>query len=110
MISILHCKFTPWYTLIIHKPNSQKPNSPPGYKVISEKEMHFKIKSCFLQNFFNAKMKEWVNIVIKVALTLNMERWMVMHIIEDIVNDRYSKAQEGMKELETSWEGLTLSS
>ena len=30
-----------------------------------------------------------------------------MHVIEDVVNDRDSKAKEGMKKLEKSWEGLT---
>ena len=41
------------------------------------------------------------------ASNLNMERQMVMHVIEDVVNDQYGKAQEGMKDLETSLEGLT---
>ena len=32
-----------------------------------------------------------------------------MHVIKDVVNDQDGKAQEGMKELKTSWEGLTSS-
>ena len=86
-----------------------KPNSLPGDKVVSEKEMRLATKALLLQNFLNTKMKEWGKISIEVASTLNTERQTVMHVIEDVVNDRDGKAQEGMKKLETSWEGLTLS-
>ena len=89
--------------------NASKPNSLPGEKVVSEKEMRLTIKALLLQNFLNAKMKEWGKIVIEVALNLKMERRTVMHTIEDAVNDQDGKAQEGVKELETSWEGLTSS-
>ena len=47
-------------------------------------------------------MKEWGKIAIKFASTLKTERWTVIHVIEDVVNDQDGKAQEGMKELETS--------
>ena len=76
---------------------ASKPNSLPGDKVVSEKEMRL------------AKMKEWVKIAIEFASTLKTECQTVMHVIEDVVNDQDGKAQEGMKELETSWEGLTSS-
>ena len=88
---------------------SSKPGSVPGDNVISEKEMWLAIKALLLQNFLNAKMKEWGKIAIEVALNLKMERRTVMHTIEDAVNDQDGKAQEGVKELETSWEGLTSS-
>ena len=71
-------------------------------RFVSEKEMRIAIKAHLLQSFSNAKMKEWGNIAIKVALTLKTRRQTVMHAIEDVMNDRYGKAQEGMKELETS--------
>ena len=35
-----------------------KPNSLPGYKVVSDKEMRLTIKVLLLQNVLNAKMKE----------------------------------------------------
>ena len=54
-------------------------------------------------------MKEWRKIAIAEASTLKAERQTVMHVIEDVVNDRGGKSQEGMEELETSWEGLTSS-
>ena len=57
----------------------------------------------------NTRMKEWRKIVIEVASTLKTERQTVMHVIKDVVNEQDSKVQEGMKELETSWEGLTAS-
>ena len=47
--------------------------------------------------------------MIKVASTLKTDHQTAMHAIEDYVNDQDGKAQEGMKELETSWERLTLS-
>ena len=88
---------------------ASNPNSLPGDKVVSKKEMRLAIKTLLLQNFLNAKMKEWGKIVIKVVSTLNTELQKFMHVIKDVVNDRDGKAQEGMKELETSWGGLTLS-
>ena len=69
--------------------------------------MRLAIKALLLQNFLNVKIKEWGKIAIKVASTLKIERWTVMLVIEDVVNDQDGKVQEGMKELETSWEGLT---
>ena len=54
-------------------------------------------------------MKEWGKIAIEVASNLNTDHWTVMHVIKDFANYRDGKAQEGKKELETSWEGLTLS-
>ena len=88
---------------------ASKPYSLPGDKVVSKKEMRLAIMTLFLQNFLNAKMKEWGNVAIKVTVTLNTECQTIMHVIEDIVNDQEIKAQEGMKDLETSWEGLTFS-
>ena len=69
--------------------------------------MHLAIKALLLQNFLNANMKEWGKIAIEVASTLKTEVRMAMSAIKDVVNDLDGKAQEGMKELETSWEGLT---
>ena len=71
--------------------------------------MSLTIKALLLQKFLNAKTKEWGNIAIEVASTLNIELQTVMYVMEGAVNDQDDKAQEGMKELETSWEGLTLS-
>ena len=71
--------------------------------------MRLAIKALLLRNFFNVKKKEWGNIAIKVTLTLKTNLQTVMHVIEDVVNDRKGKSKEGMKELETYWEGLTLS-
>ena len=71
--------------------------------------MRLTIKALLLQNFLNAKMNEWGNIEIKVVSTLKIERQTVMYVIKDAVNDQDGKAQEGTKELETSWEGLTSS-
>ena len=71
--------------------------------------MRLAIKALLLQNFFKAKMKEWGKIAIKVTLTLKTELQTVMHVIKDVVIDQNVKAQEGMKELETYWEGLNLS-
>ena len=88
---------------------ASKPSPLPGDKVVSEKEMCLTIKVLLLQNFLNAKMKEWGKITVEVALNLKMELRTVIHTIEDVVNDQYGKAQEGVKELETSWEGLTSS-
>ena len=88
---------------------ASKTNSLPGDKVVSKNEMHFAIKALLLQKILNVKMKEWGKITIKVALTLNPERQTVMHVIKDVVNDRDGKPQEGMKDMDTSWEGLTLS-
>ena len=70
-----------------------KPNSLPGDKVVSEKEMRLATKALLLQNFLNTKMKEWGKISIEVAPTLNTERQTVMHGIEYAVNDRDGKAQ-----------------
>ena len=64
-----------------------KPNYLPGDKVVSEKEMRLAIKDLLLQNFLNAKMKEWGIIAIKVTSTLKTELQTVMHVIEDVVND-----------------------
>ena len=75
-----------------------KPNSLPGDKVVSKKETRLIIKALLLQKLLYAKMKEWGKITIKVASTLNTEHQTFMYVIEDSVNDRYSKAQEGMKE------------
>ena len=80
---------------------ASKYNSLPGDRVVSNKEMCLAIKALLIQNFLNAKMKEWGEIVIEVASTLKTERRTVMHIIEDVVNDQYVKAQEGMKDLKT---------
>ena len=88
---------------------ASKPNSLPGEKVVSEKDMRLEMKAPFLQNFLNVKTKEWGNIVIKVASTLKKERQTVMHVIKGVMNNRDGKAQEGMKELDTSWERLTFS-
>ena len=88
---------------------ASKPNSLQVDKVVPEKEMRPAIKALLLQNFLKAKMKEWEKIAIGAALILNMERRTVMHVIEDAVKDRDGKAQEGMKDLETSWVGLILS-
>ena len=71
--------------------------------------MRLKIKALLLQLFLNAKMKEWEKIAIKFASKFKTEIRTVMHVIEDAVNDRDGKARDGMKELETSWEGLTSS-
>ena len=68
--------------------NASKPNSLPGEKVVSEKEMRLTIKALLLQNFLNAKMKEWGKIAIEVASTLNMDIRMVMHVIKDATNDQ----------------------
>ena len=81
---------------------ASKTNSLPGDKVVSEKEMRLAIKALLLQKFLNMKMKKWGKIGIKFSFALKIERKMVMHIIEDVVNDRGGKVQEGMKELETS--------
>ena len=51
-------------------------------------------------------MKEWRKIAIEFELTLNTEHSTVMQVIEYVVNDQDGKAQEGIKDLETSWEGL----
>ena len=88
---------------------ASKTNYLPGDKVVSEKEMRLTIKALLLQNFLNAKMKEWGNTEIEVASNLRTECRMVMHVIKDVVNDRDNKAKEGTKNLETSWEGLTSS-
>ena len=87
---------------------ASKPNSLPGYKIVSDKEMRLTIKALLIQNFLNTKMKEWGKIEIEVALTLKTKHPTVMHVIEDVVNDQDGKLQEWMKELETSWVGLTL--
>ena len=71
--------------------------------------MRLAIKALLPQNFLNTKMKEWGGISIKVASTLKTELRMVMHVIKNIVNDQDGKAQEGMKELDKSWEVLTSS-
>ena len=84
-------------------------NSLPGNKVVFEKDMHLTINALLLQNFLNANMKEWGNTEIEVASNLRTECRTVMHVIKDVVNDRDSKAKEGTKNLETSWEGLTSS-
>ena len=81
---------------------ASKPSYIPGDKVVSEKEMHLTIKALLLQKILNTKMNEWGNIAIKFTSTLETERRTVMHIIEDVVNDRGGKVQEGTKELETS--------
>ena len=86
---------------------STKPDSLPGDKGFFKKQMRLAIKALLLQKFLNAKMKEWGKIAIEVASNLKTENQTVMHVIEDVVNDQYSKAQEGMKEQEKSWEGLT---
>ena len=88
---------------------ASNPNSLPGDKVVSKKEMRLAIKALLLQKFLNVKMKEWGKIAIKILSTLNTERQMVMHVIEDVMNDQDGRAQEGMKELDTSWEALTSS-
>ena len=88
---------------------ASKPDYLPGDKVVSNKEICLAIKALLLQNFLNAKINEWGKIAIKVSSNLKMEPQTVMHVIEDVVDDRDCKAQEGMKELETSWEGLTSS-
>ena len=85
---------------------ASKTNSLPVDKVVSEKDMILAIKALLLQNFLNVKMKEWGKISIEVVSILNMERQTVMHAIEDVVNDRYGKTQDGMKELEIYWEGI----
>ena len=59
----------------------------PGDKVVSEKDMRLEIKALLLQNFLHVKMMEWGKIEIKVLLTLKTKRQMVMHAIEDVVND-----------------------
>ena len=64
--------------------------------------MSLAIKALLLQKLLHVKMKEWGEIMIEVASNLKMDRRTVMHVIKCIVNDRYGKAQEGMKELETS--------
>ena len=84
---------------------ASKPNSLPEDNVVSEKEMRLAIQALLLQSFLNMKMKEWGELAIKVASNLNMERQMLIHIIKDFVNDKNGKAQEGLKELEASWEG-----
>ena len=43
---------------------ASKPNSLPGGKVVSEKEICLAIKALLLQNFLNAKIKEWGKIAI----------------------------------------------
>ena len=88
---------------------ASKPNSLPGGKLVSEKYMRLTIKDLLVQNFLNVNTKEWEKVTIEVASTLKTECRTVMHVIKDIVNDQDGKSQEGMKELETSWEGLTLS-
>ena len=60
---------------------ASKPNSIPGVKVVSEREMRLSIKALLLQNFLNENMKELGKIAIKVASTLNMENRTVMHMI-----------------------------
>ena len=67
------------------------------------------IKDLLVQNFLNENTKKWEKVAIKVASTLKTECRTFMHVIKNIVNDQDRKAQEGMKDLETSWEGLTLS-
>ena len=84
---------------------ASKTDSIPGDEVVSEKEMRLAIQALLLQSFLNMKMKEWGELAIKVASNLNMERQMLIHIIKDFVNDKNGKAQEGLKELEASWEG-----
>ena len=71
--------------------------------------MRLSIKALLLQKILYKEMKEWGKIVIEVMPTLKTERRTAMHFIVDVVNDRYGKAQEGTKELEISWEGLTSS-
>ena len=71
--------------------------------------MRLEIKALLLQNLFKAKKRERGKIAIKVTSTLNTEIQTVMHVIKDVVNDQNGTAQEGMKELETYWEGVTLS-
>ena len=88
---------------------ASKPNSFPGDKVIYKKEMCIAMKALLLQNFLNWNIKEWGKIDIEVASTFNMELQTVMHVFEYVVDGWYGKAQEWMKELETSWEGLTSS-
>ena len=88
---------------------ASKPNSLPGDKVVSEKEMRLAIKALLFQKILNAKMNEWGKIAIKIASNLMTEHRTVMHITKYVVNCRDGKAPEGMKELETSWEGLTSS-
>ena len=53
---------------------ASKPDSLPGDKVVSKKEMCLEIKDLLLQKFMNAKMKEWGKIVIEVTPTFNTER------------------------------------
>ena len=86
-----------------------KPNSLLGDKVVSEKEMRLAIKALLFQKILNAKMNEWGKIAIKIASKIMTEHRTVMHITKYVVNCRDGKAPEGMKELETSWEGLTSS-
>ena len=43
---------------------ASKPDSLPGDKVVSDKEMRPVIKDLLLQNFLNTKMKEWGKIFI----------------------------------------------
>ena len=71
--------------------------------------MRLAIKALLLQNFLNAQMKECGKIAIKVVLTFKTEHRTVMRVIKKVVNEQEGKVQEGMKELETSWEGLTSS-
>ena len=82
--------------------NTSKYSSLQGDKVVSEKEMRLAIKSLLLQNFLNAKTKEWGKVVIEVASTLKTELRTVIYIIEDILNEQDGKAKEGMKKLERS--------
>ena len=71
---------------------ASKPNSLPEDKVVLEKEMRLAIKALLLQKFLNAKIKEWRKITIEVASTLKTDLRTVMHVINDVVNDRDDKA------------------